>query len=416
MTLSQGKKSRLYGSLSVGGYSVYRVASELGLVYLNADMRILHIGKFLHPERGGIESFIRDLSAEQARRGNDVAVLCYHAHPWRATEWRLSSGVLSVQARILCNVGYAPVAPLFPMHLRRLIRESQPEVIHLHLPNPAVLFLSWFPVDIPLIVHWHADADGLQGRLNRAMYSAYKIFETKSLSRAQAVIATSPPYAASSRSLKPWRDKCVVVPLGLDPGRYPEDPQLVRSAIPTVLSVGRFAFYKGYDILIEAARQVPEARFIIVGDGPLHGKISDQVRDLGLADRVHLPGALPDGELRVLQQQATLVCLPSVDRAEAFGVVQLEAMRYGVPLVSTAIPGSGVDWVNQDGVTGLVVPPGDAKSLAHAVRWIINHPQAAESMGKAGRLRLNAHFTIEAIASALHTVYERSVQAFKKNP
>ena len=141
---------------------------------------------------------------------------------------------------------------------------------------------------------------------------------------------------------------------------------------------------------------------------PLYGKISDMVRERGLANRVHLPGSLPDRELRTLLQQATLVCLPSVDRAEAFGVVQLEAMRYGIPLVSTAIPGSGVDWVNQDGVTGLVVPPGDAEALARALQWIVDHPQTGEAMGNAGRRRLATDFTIEKTASALENVYERT--------
>ncbi|EGB13430.1 glycosyl transferase group 1 [Pseudodesulfovibrio mercurii] len=370
-------------------------------------MRILHISKFSHPERGGIESFVRDLTTEQARQGHDVAVLCHQAHPWRATERSVSEGVVSVQARILCNVGFAPVSPLFPLHLRRLVREKRPEIIHLHLPNPAALYSGWFPADIPLVIHWHADADGLPGRLYRSLYPVYGLFEAKCLSLADSVIATSPAYAASSRSLAHLRDKCVVVPLGLDLARYPEDAQLSRTQEPTILSVGRFAYYKGYETLVEAARMVPAARFVIVGDGPLHGKISSMIRERGLADRVRLPGSLPDRELRVLLQLATLVCLPSVDRAEAFGLVQLEAMRYGVPLVSTAIPGSGVDWVNQDGVTGLVVPPGNAEALAHALQWVVDHEQTAEAMGKAGRLRLESHFTIERVTSALDNVYAR---------
>ena len=232
-------------------------------------MRILHISKFRHPERGGIESFVRDLTTEQARQGHDVTVLCHHRYPSRATQRNVSDGVLSVQARILCNVGIVPFSPLFLLHLReRLVRERRPEFIHLHLPNPAVLYSGWFPAKIPLIIHWHADADGMPGRLYRKLYPVYRMFESKSLSLARAVIATSPPYAASSRVLTRWRDKCVMVPLGLDLERYPETPELPRAGEPTILSVGRFAFYKGYEILVEAAQLVPAARFVIVGDGP----------------------------------------------------------------------------------------------------------------------------------------------------
>jgi glycosyltransferase involved in cell wall biosynthesis len=313
-----------------------------------------------------------------------------------------------VCVRILCNLGFAPISPLFPLHLQRLVREWRPEILHLHLPNPAVLFTGLFPVRAPLIIHWHADVDGLPGRLLRAVYPVYRLFERNSLARARRVIATSPPYARSSRALASWRDKCVTVPLGLDLARYPEGPELSRETEPVILSVGRFAYYKGYETLVRAARLVPSARFVIVGDGPLHGRIRDMVRELGLADRVQLPGALPDRELRELQQRATVACLPSEDRAEAFGVVQLEAMRYGVPLVSTAIASSGVDWVNQDGVTGLVVPPGDAKALAQALQWLIEHPEEGKAMGRAGRLRLETHFTIQSTASALDNVYAQA--------
>jgi glycosyltransferase involved in cell wall biosynthesis len=379
-------------------------------------MRILHISKYHPPVRGGIETFVRDLGAEQVRRGHDVAVLCHQARPGMATERTVSDGVLSVRARILCHLGFAPISPQFPLLLRRLVREWRPEVIHLHLPNPAVLFVNFFPARVPLVIHWHADVDGLPWRLFRGIYPVYRLFERKSLAVARRVVVTSPPYAESSRALAPWRDKCAIVPLGLDIARYPLEQDLPREEVPVVLSVGRFAYYKGYETLVRAAQQVPSARFVIVGDGPLYGKIRDMVRERGLADRVLLPGALPDRELRGLQQGATVACLPSVDRAEAFGVVQLEAMRYGVPLVSTAIAGSGVDWVNQDGITGLVVPPSDAEALAHALQWLIDHPEKAQSMGNAGRLRLETHFTIQRTASALDNVYDQAGALPEENP
>ncbi|MGE4420718.1 MAG: glycosyltransferase [Pseudodesulfovibrio sp.] len=377
-------------------------------------MRILHISKFGHPERGGIETFVRDLSAEQARRGHEVAVLCHQARPWMPTDRTTADGVLAVRARILCNLGFIPVSPSFPLHLRRLVRERRPEIIHLHLPNPAVLFSGLLPAHIPLVIHWHADADGLPGRLLRAAYPVYRLFERKCLALARSVVATSPPYAASSWALTPWRDKCVVVPLGLDPARYPEDAKIAEDAdlpeasAPLVLSVGRFTYYKGYATLVEAARRVPGARFVVVGDGPLHGAIRDMVREYGLAERVELSGELADRDLRALQRRADVACLPSVDRAEAFGMAQLEAMRYGVPLVSTAIPGSGVDWVNRDGVTGLVVPPGDAAALAEALQRLIDHPRQRAAMGQAGRRRLEEEFTIVRVATALDGVYRQA--------
>lgn len=368
-------------------------------------MRILHISKY--DRTGGIETFVRDLTAEQARQGHDVSVVCHHSTPRTPTDTRHEAGVAFIRCAILFRTGFAPVASAFPSVLRAEIERARPDVIHLHLPNPAVLFQSFLPANIPLVIHWHADVAGSSNLLIRALYPLYRVFEQRCLARADSVIVTSPPYLESSLALTPWRDKCSVVPLGLDLDRYPRN-EIPKPSRPLVLSVGRLTFYKGFEYLVQAAalmKKNENADFIIVGSGPEQARIQGKIERLGVSNRVTLAGYVTDAELRKLLQKATLFCLPSIDRGEAFGVTLLEAMRYGLPLVSTAIPGSGTGWVNQHNETGLVVPPTNPEALVQAIRELTENPELRERFGQAARERLEDHFLIKGVAREIEEAY-----------
>lgn len=373
-------------------------------VTIKNAMRLLHITKYAHPAKGGMETFVRDLTAEQTRCGHAVAVLCHQTGSLRRTESTRVDEITTIRCATLLATPFAPLSPVFPLRLKDALRQERPDVIHLHLPNPAVLFQKLLPRDIPLVVHWHADVQESASTVIRALYPAYRIFEQLCLARADRIVATSTPYLESSPSLAPWRDKCTVVPLGLDTGRYPEE-STARPQKPMVLGVGRMAFYKGFEHLVRAAALVREATFVIVGDGPKRHGIEDEIRCLGLEERVLLPGRVSDAELRRYLQAASVFCLPSMDRGEAFGVSVLEAMRYGLPLVTTAIPGSGTGWVNQNRETGLVVPPADSEKLAQAIRHILDDPTQTEQYGLASRKRLEDKFTIARTARSIDQIY-----------
>jgi len=368
-------------------------------------MKILHISKFAYPERGGIETFVRDLSRQQQRDGHEVRILCHHVAPHLRTNTVDLSTIPVTRAHILCSFSFAPISPIFPLLLRRLLRKESPQILHLHLPNPAVLFNTFFPKNIPLVIHWHADVHGSPSKRLNALYPLYRIFERQTLAKAAQIIVSSPPYLESSPALVACKEKCSVIPLGLDESRYPISPAETKVTPPLIVSVGRFTYYKGFEYLVRAARIIPEGTFVIAGDGPLLPTIQKDVERLGLSDRVHLPGAISDEDLQALLQKASIFCLPSVDRGEAFGISQLEAMRYGLPLVSTAIPGSGTSWVNQHQVTGLVVPPTSPEGLARAFRELLDHPERAKTMGRAAHQRYKKDFTIEQVAEAVDRIY-----------
>lgn len=263
------------------------------------------------------------------------------------------------------------------------------------------------------MVHWHADVRGGQGLLLRTGYPFYALFERRLLRRARRIIATSEAYLRSSPTLRPHRDRCVVVPLGLDPQRLVVRPAAgpdAQGRERTVLAAGRLARYKGFEYLIRAAALLPELNVEIVGSGPCRARLEAEIRRHGLEGRVRLSGYLPDAELQARMARAGVFCLPSIHRSEAFGVVLLEAMSLGTPLVSTAIPGSGTGWVNRDGETGRVVPPADAQALAQALRELLEDPARRSRMGAAGQRRFEECFHIARIAAAVDGVYRAALR------
>ncbi|MGE4554319.1 MAG: glycosyltransferase, partial [Desulfovibrionaceae bacterium] len=351
-------------------------------------MRILHIGKYYPPVRGGMESFVADLAAAQVRAGHAVHVVCHRDFGLRS-ECAEAAGVTVLRAGCLGRLAFAPVSPGLPGLLLRQARDFRPDVLHLHLPNPSAVLEGLFPGHVPRIVHWHADVAGAASPALRLLYPVYRCLERRLLRRARLVVATSPAYAASSAALAEVADKVRVVPLGLDPGRLGAGGEAADGDGPAfdVLAVGRLSYYKGFEHLIRAAALLPGRTVGIVGAGPLRDALARRIGELGLRDRVRLLGEVSDAALAGLYARCRVFCLSSVERSEAFGVVLLEAMLHARPLVTTAIPGSGVGFVNVAGETGLVAERSSAESLAGALRRLLDDPGLARRLGEAGQAR-----------------------------
>ncbi|MGQ9659153.1 MAG: glycosyltransferase [Thermochromatium sp.] len=387
-------------------------------------MRVLHIGKYFPPFAGGMEHFLADLLPALAAQGIESAALVHHERPSRRGVWPTTPTDPPVyRAPTYGRVLYAPLSPAFPRWLDRLIGELAPDLLHLHLPNTSAFWALALPSArrLPWVVHWHSDvvASTLDRRLKLA-YGLYRPFEQHLLARAARIIATSPPYLASSPALAPWRERCVVIPLGLDPARIPDPDAESRAWAerlwgagqgPRILAIGRLTYYKGYEILIRAAAALPQARVLIVGSGELERSLRDLIRTLGLESRVHLLGHQPDPMAQALLARCDLLCLPSLERTEAFGLVQLEAMRFGKPVVVSDIPGSGTGWVVQQAGNGLMVSPGETAALAAAIERLGRDPDLARRLGQAGAYTLERHFGIARIAAQIVRLYAEVVDA-----
>jgi glycosyltransferase involved in cell wall biosynthesis len=372
-------------------------------------VRILHIGKYYAPERGGIESQTQALCEWTAARGHTVAALV-HQRPgiWRTTRETLTGVDVRRVACIAAPV-YTPISPTFPIALSRALREIEPDLLHVHLPNPSAfaLLASRAARRVPWIVHWHADIppDARDWRL-RAGYALYRPFEQSILKRASAIVATSQAYLDASIALASWRSKATVIPLGVDDIVLPEvQPDLWPPGTGLrLLAVGRLSHYKGFDVLIAALAQTPDARLLLIGDGEEAEALRRLAAAPSVAGRIRFAGATDDAILQAAYATADALVLPSLDRGEAFGLVLLEAMRARVPVIASAIPGSGIGEVVVDGESGLLVPPGDADALAAAIRSI-GDAALRRRLAIAGRERWENRFTLERAAQAWLALY-----------
>lgn len=375
-------------------------------------VKIVHFGKYYFPETGGIESVTASLARGAVKKGHQVSVVCFDKHAGHQTE--TLDGVEVIRVPIGKMVASQPLGSAY--FVKCIQRARDADVVHLHAPNMLGALASLFIGKGPrLLVHWHSDVinKGMLGRLTRPL-------ETALLKRADAIIATSTVYAEASETLRPYAKKIQVVPIGVPdvrmtahPGTGADDalPPDLRQAIQgkkLILSVGRLVPYKGFDVLIRAAKYLAnDAVMVIVGGGPLKEELQAAIDAGGVAGRVILAGRQSDAALHALFSSAQLYCMPSTYRAEAFGVVLLEAMAYGVPIVATDIPGSAVPWVNAHGVSGVNVPVNDPEALAHACNDILASQEKREVLAQGARQRFISEFTEEESVRKMLSAYDR---------
>ncbi len=373
-------------------------------------MRVLHIGKYYAPQRGGMERHVQDVSEWLVDNGVEIGVLVHErAGAWRSSRSSLN-GVAIRRAGCIGAPLYAPISPTFPLQLSRALDAFEPQLLHLHMPNPSCFAVLASPRArrLPWVVHWHADVSAATPHWAlRQAYRVYRPFEQALLAGSKAIVATSQRYVDASDSLQRWRSKVRVIALGIDEAARTdvEPPAWPSGGTLNLLAVGRLSHYKGFGVLIEAVARLPDVRLLLVGDGECAALLADRITTLGLHDRVMMVRDLEDDALHAAYRAADLFVLPSLDRSEAFGIVLLEAMRAGLPVVASDIAGSGVGHVVADGKTGVLVPPGNIEALAAAIARLVLDPERRQRFGAAGHARWQAHFTLDRSAQAVLDLY-----------
>ena len=362
-------------------------------------MKILQLGKF-YPIRGGVEKVMWDLTMGLRESGVQCDMLCAKLDG-DAFEGDDEGKLLTVRA--LSKKAGTMLAPEMISRLRKIC--SGYDIIHIHHPDPmAALALRLSGYKGHVVLHWHSDILS-----QKTLKFFYRPLQDWLLRRADRIVCTTPAYLAASPDLEGFRDKGVVVPIGIKKLADVREDEIARfreryAGKKIVLSVGRLIPYKGYDNLIDAAQHLPDEHVILIGgDGPLKKGFEERISRLGLKNKVLLLGYLPKETLPLLFAASDVFVLSSVMKTEAFGIVQIEAMSAGKPVVATKIPGSGVSWVNEDGVSGLNVEPGDPGAIAEAVEKILAD-YGRFSEGAAKRFREN--FTEERMIERIVRIYE----------
>lgn len=401
------------------------------MILEHGAQRVLHIGKYFAPQLGGMERFLEDLIKAQHAAGLSAFALVHEA-PNTFTSTQLPDPAWLRRVPVTVNFGFAPVALRFVAALNRAIADWQPDYLHFHVPNLAAVMAlgSVSARRLPWVVHWHSDVVASEHALALRVFSPfYRPFERALLERAALIIATSSSYLRSSESLSPFAEKCTVVPLGIDRNRLAETNELCseidklergsQGGIPSgredgfetdhaapirLLAMGRLTYYKGFDTLIRAVAQVPNAQLEIIGAGQDEEKLRALIRQLALDDRVRLLGALSDQASGERFRVAEVFCLPSRERTEAFGLVLLEAMHFGLPLLVSAIPGSGVLDIVRSGFNGELALVDEPAAWRDAIVRLSKSPSTRRQMGANGRDKALPAYTIARVARHLQHV------------
>jgi len=369
---------------------------------------------------------MRDLATALSEGGHGVHVIV--ANEGRESTFETLDGVAVTRLSRLFAYASTPVAP----GMKRAIadeaaRPDRPDVFHLHFPYPwgevswlaaraGREALSGWPArqGIPSVLTYHSDIVR-----QRVLGAAYVPILRRVLDHVDLIIASSPDMVEHSEQLSRIAGKCRVVPFGIHVERFSATPERTARARelraqatpshgerPVVLFVGRLIYYKGVDVLVRAMAEV-DADLVMIGSGPLRAKLDALVESLGIAHRVRFTDPVGDDDLAAWYHVADVFCLPSVARSEAFGLVQLEAHAAGTPVVSTRLT-TGVPYVNQHGVSGLTVPPGDASALAEAIRTLVTDDALRARLGAQAAERAARDFTIERMVSATEAIYDEA--------
>lgn len=368
-------------------------------------MRVVHVYKgYYPPEIGGIELTVERMARWLVRRGDQVTVLTSAAAPRTVVE--TVDGVRVVRVAEYGRALSTPFCPAMAFHLARI-----PADIHqLHFPNP-IGDLSWLAArpEAPMVVTYHGDIVR-QG----ALMPLYGPIVHAVLRRAAVIMPSSQALIDHSAVLRRHRDRCRVVPLGIElepflgAGKHAERSAELRARYPgpIVLFVGRLVRYKGIHVLLEAMRSI-RATLLIVGDGPCRAELERRRDELGVGDRVVFAGRVP--EVASWIAAADVGVLPSIGRNESWGLAMIEMMACGVPVVCTELE-TGTSMVNRDGESGFVVPPDRPDALAGAVNRLLENDALRRRLGEGARERAIRLFSAEAMMHAVAEVYDSALE------
>ena len=407
-------------------------------------MKILQLGKF-YPVLGGVEKVMFDLTVGLSEVGlSEVGLSEVGLSETGLSEVGLSkeglseaglseTGVecdmmcagsdgrgtevirLNPHGRILCHrtlieAAKTTIAPSMVTRLRRIAKDY--DIIHIHHPDPmAAMALRLSGYKGKVVLHWHSDILS-----QKALLRFYLPIQNWLIKRADTIVGTTPVYLAESPYLQGVQEKCRCLPIGIEPvisdSAREQEIRNEYSGRRIIFSLGRLVEYKGYRYLIEAAKYLDDSFMILIGGGgPLRESLQREIDELGVGRRVKLLGKVPQEDLASYYGACELFCMSSVMKTEAFGIVQIEAMSAGRPVVATKIPESGVSWVNEDGVSGINVAPRDSKAIAKAILTITDNEATWKKFSAGAAKRFAENFTKEKMISKCLNIYAETLSS-----
>lgn len=364
-------------------------------------LKVLEVNKAYFPHVGGIETLVKQYSEELGQFNVQVRTLVCCENQGGTIRERVN-GIPVIRAASLGTYFSCPLSVQFIKQFRRMSRKA--DVIHIHMPFPLADFamlLSGYKGKVAL--SWHSDIVK-----QKKLLTLYKPLLKYLLNRADIIFTATEGHIDGSDFLYEYREKCRILPYGITVEDYlniDRKPILTEKLTDKdsvkVFFTGRLVYYKGVDVLLKAFSKVNNCELFIAGTGELENSLKAYAEKHNLADKVHFLGFLPDDELKQAYADCDIFVLPSVVKSEAFGIVQLEAMVYGKPVINTALP-SGVPHVSLDGETGLTVPPSNANALAKAINRLAENKELREELGKKAAQRVMDNFNEKDVIRRLY--------------
>ena len=368
-------------------------------------IKILEVNKAYFPHTGGIETLVKQYSEELGRYDNiEIRTLVCRDGIGKTCADNIT-GVRLVRAGSFGTYFSCPVSVSFLKIFRKMSVNA--DVIHIHVPFPLAdlaLLLSGYTGKV--VVSWHSDVVK-----QKKLLRLYKPLMKYLLNRADCILVATEGHIDGSEFLAEYRSKCRVLPYGISPENYISikkipflTEKLTNPENIKVFFTGRLVYYKGVDVLVNAFRKVGNnCELFIAGTGILENQLKEKVRKYGLNDRVHFLGFLPEEQLKQAFSDCDIFVLPSVERSEAFGIVQLEAMIYGKPVINTNLP-SGVPYVSVHGITGITVQPYNSVQIAEAINILRKNKNLRERLGKNAQKRVLEYFNEKNIIQDLYKI------------
>lgn len=372
-------------------------------------LRVLCFGRFFDEVPGGMQTHVDHLFRSMKEHVDYV-----HLVPSRDSkgfEGQLH-GFPLIRTPSWNVDGSLAISPGLIAKARQLHLEKPFDLVHLHFPDPMSHLASWaIPAHVPRIITWHADIIR-----QKMMLLGYRPFQNAALRNVKGIIAATPAHIKSSSELTAphLQSKLHVIPFGFDLAHYAvphakSEPLRSQYSCRFIFALGRHVHYKGFDVLIKAMAQLPQdTQLVIGGEGPLSAEWKALAAQSTAAARIHFVGKISDADLPAYFQACDVFCLPAVNQAEAFGIVQVEAFACAKPVVSTRL-NNGVDFVNQDGITGLTVTPGSVEKLAQALNQLLADPALCQQLGLQALQRAKQEFSLESLRIKTLAVYNQAV-------
>lgn len=372
--------------------------------------KILMINKLYHPWIGGVEKHVQELGESLAKDPEyKVNILCVSENIWPSTKVKNNVKVkkLSNIAKLIGKtlIFSMPISFTFPFWLKRI----KADIMHFHQPFP--LSVISYLISKPkgkVVVTWHSDIIK-----QKFILFFFMPFLKRFLKKADVIIATSQNLIDNSKVLQKYKDKCKVVPLGINPEEFIKNENInkiikeIKEIISAkiVLFIGRFSYYKGITYLIDAFRDI-NAVLVVIGSGALENEIRAKIRENKIEHKVIILKDASDDVIKAYYNVCEFLVLPSTHPSEAFGIVQIEAMGCGKPVISTNLP-SGVPFVNQHEKTGLIVKPADSKELNRAIKELLSNDEKRLEYGRNAKKRVEEEFGRETMVNRIKEIYNR---------